>query len=60
MDSRTLLVMNDNNYPATGGRGRDVRDATEMILIRIAKPLDRARGAGRPAGCADPLAGARR
>ncbi|MBB6070672.1 esterase-like activity of phytase family protein [Longimicrobium terrae] len=60
MDSRTLLVMNDNNYPATGGRGRDVKDATEMILIRLARPLNLARGVGRPAECADPLAGARR
>ncbi|HEX8394628.1 MAG TPA: esterase-like activity of phytase family protein [Longimicrobium sp.] len=60
MDSRTLLVMNDNNYPATGGRGRDVKDATEMILIRLPRPLALARGVGRPAGCADPLAGVRR
>jgi hypothetical protein len=57
MDARTLLVMNDNNYPATGGRGRDVKDATEMILVRLAAPLRVAPGVGRPAGCADPLAG---
>ncbi len=35
LDARTLLVVNDNNYPATGGRGADVRDLTEWIWLRL-------------------------
>ncbi len=31
----TLLVVNDNNYPATGGRGDGVRDGTEWIWLRL-------------------------
>lgn len=58
VDGRTILVMNDNNYPATGGRGADVRDVTEMVLLRLASPLRPAPGVGLPAGCPDPLSGA--
>ncbi len=35
----TLIVANDNNYPGTGGRLAGVRDATEFIRIRLARPL---------------------
>jgi hypothetical protein len=38
VDASTLLVINDNNYPAGGGRG-PVSDNTEMILIRLNTPL---------------------
>ncbi len=31
----TLLVVNDNNYPATGGRGDAMRDSTEWIWLRL-------------------------
>lgn len=34
-----LVLANDNNYPATGGRTTGVRDATEFIQLRLAKPL---------------------
>jgi len=40
LDARTLLVMNDNNYPNGGGRGPDVKDQNEMIWLRLSKPLD--------------------
>ena len=34
-DARTLIVVNDNNYPETGGRAPGVRDDTEFIRVRI-------------------------
>lgn len=40
MDSQTLLLVNDNNYPATGGRGAGVKDPNEFIWIRLARPLN--------------------
>jgi hypothetical protein len=39
LDSRTIVVMNDNNFPATGGRGADVPDVNEYLQIRLAQPL---------------------
>lgn len=38
LDAHTLLVVNDNNYPATGGRGADVRDYSEWIWLRVGTP----------------------
>jgi hypothetical protein len=38
IDSSTLLVINDNNYPGGGGRGA-ASDNTEMILVRLTRPL---------------------
>jgi glycerophosphoryl diester phosphodiesterase len=35
-----LVIVNDNNYPGTGGRAKDVKDATEFIRVRLAKPFD--------------------
>lgn len=35
----TLVLANDNNYPATGGRTEGVRDGTEFIRLRLARPL---------------------
>ncbi len=43
----TVLVANDNNYPATGGRGPEVKDNTEFIWLRLATPLRLAPGVGR-------------
>jgi hypothetical protein len=38
LDSRTLLVTNDNNFP--GGGGRELAaDATEFLKIRLASPI---------------------
>ena len=35
----TLVLANDNNYPATGGRTAGVRDATEFIRLQLRRPL---------------------
>lgn len=34
-----LVLANDNNYPAGGGREGAVRDATEFIRVRLGSPL---------------------
>jgi hypothetical protein len=47
-DANTILVANDNNYPGTGGRGKDVKDANEMIWLKLEKPLTLAAGVGTP------------
>ena len=39
VDERTLLVINDNNYPFGNGRSATEPDATELILIRFDRPL---------------------
>ena len=39
IDARTIAVMNDNNFPAAGGRGSDVPDANEYLEIRLDQPL---------------------
>jgi hypothetical protein len=39
LDARTLLVVNDNNYPATGARGTEVTDFTEWAWIRLSRPI---------------------
>lgn len=38
LDSRTLLVTNDNNFPGGGGRGL-VADPTEFLQIRLDRPI---------------------
>jgi glycerophosphoryl diester phosphodiesterase len=47
LDANTILVANDNNYPATGGRGADVKDRSEMIWLKLEKPLTLGAGVGR-------------
>lgn len=37
--SDTLLLCNDNNYPATGGRGDGVKDVTEFIWVKLIQSL---------------------
>ena len=39
LDPSTLLVINDNNYPGTGGRNLN-SDNTEFLKIRLDSPLD--------------------
>lgn len=39
IDSRTIAVMNDNNFPATGGRSSTVPDQNEYVEITLAQPL---------------------
>ena len=48
LDANTVLVANDNNYPGTGGRGKDLKDANEMIWLKLEKPLKLAAGVGTP------------
>ena len=39
LDSRTLLVINDNNYPGTGGRDTN-SDHTEFLKIKLDQRID--------------------
>jgi hypothetical protein len=39
LDRTHVVIVNDNNYPATGGRGTAVTDATEWIWLELANPL---------------------
>ncbi|PVG82997.1 hypothetical protein DDE18_11730 [Nocardioides gansuensis] len=39
LDRRTIAVMNDNNFPATGGRSATVPDPNEYVVITLAEPL---------------------
>jgi glycerophosphoryl diester phosphodiesterase len=38
-DDRTLVLSNDNNYPAAGGRAAGERDGTEFVRLRLSAPL---------------------
>ena len=41
-DGRTLVLVNDNNYPGGGGRGpAGTKDASEFIRLRLARALAR-------------------
>lgn len=51
LDSETIIVFNDNNYPATGGRGATVKDPNEMIVLKLATSLALAEGVGTPLIC---------
>ena len=46
LDANTILVANDNNYPATGGRGA-AKDNTEFLWLKLDAPLTLAAGVGR-------------
>ena len=46
LDANTIFVANDNNYPGTGGRGKDVKDTNEMLWLKLATPLKLAAGVG--------------
>jgi hypothetical protein len=39
IDNRTLLVMNDNNYPFSAGRTPGQSDGSEFVLLRLDQPL---------------------
>jgi hypothetical protein len=47
LNSSTILVANDNNYDARGGRGAEVKDPNEFIWLKLEKPLRLAAGVGR-------------
>ena len=51
LDAETIVVLNDNNYPATGGRGATVKDPNEMIVLQLDRTLSLADGVGVPATC---------
>ena len=38
LDARTLLVVNDNNFPSRGARGADAPNDTEWIWLRLPPP----------------------
>ncbi len=40
LDRHTIAVLNDNNYPGTGGRGTDVKDVNEYLEIDLGTRLD--------------------
>ena len=44
VDRDTIAVLNDNNFPGAGGRAPDRPDENELILVRLDRPLDVARG----------------
>lgn len=35
LDGGRLIITNDNNFPAVGGRATDRRDDTEFILLQV-------------------------
>jgi hypothetical protein len=39
LDARTVAVMNDNNFPASGGRSATEPDQNEYVEITLAEPL---------------------
>jgi hypothetical protein len=39
LDRKHVVLVNDNNYPDTGGRGLGVKDATEWVWLELANPL---------------------
>jgi glycerophosphoryl diester phosphodiesterase len=39
LDANTIMVLNDNNYPGTGGRGPNVKDNNEVLWLKLDKPL---------------------
>ena len=40
IDSHTIAVMNDNNFPGTGGRSTTAPDDNEYLEIQLDQPLD--------------------
>ncbi len=43
VDSHTIAVLNDNNFPGGGGRAPGVPDPNELILIRLDRDLEPSR-----------------
>ncbi|MBI4737946.1 MAG: esterase-like activity of phytase family protein [candidate division NC10 bacterium] len=40
LDSTTIVVVNDNNYPLTGARRSGVRDPNEFLALKLDRPLN--------------------
>jgi hypothetical protein len=39
LDRKHVVIVNDNNFPARGGRGPNVPDATEWLWLELGTPL---------------------
>jgi glycerophosphoryl diester phosphodiesterase len=39
LDRRHVVIVNDNNFPDTGGRGPTITDATEWLWLELTNPL---------------------
>jgi glycerophosphoryl diester phosphodiesterase len=39
LDRKHVVIVNDNNYPAKGGRGPNVPDATEWLWLELGASL---------------------
>jgi glycerophosphoryl diester phosphodiesterase len=39
LDRKHVVIVNDNNFPARGGRGPNVPDSTEWLWLELASPL---------------------
>jgi glycerophosphoryl diester phosphodiesterase len=39
LDRKRVVIVNDNNFPAKGGRGANVTDATEWLWLELGTPL---------------------
>jgi len=39
LDRKHVVIVNDNNFPDTGGRGAAATDATEWLWLELANPL---------------------
>ncbi|MFC6592278.1 esterase-like activity of phytase family protein [Deinococcus lacus] len=48
IDPQTVLVANDNNYPAEGERAPGLKNPSEFIWLRLDTPLNTGAGVGRP------------
>jgi hypothetical protein len=40
VDRSTIAVLNDNNFPGTGGRAANLPDENEIILIQLDRRLE--------------------
>jgi glycerophosphoryl diester phosphodiesterase len=51
LDEDTIVVLNDNNYDRAGGRGVDLKDQNELIMLRLNTNFELAEGVGIPVKC---------
>lgn len=40
LDPRTIVVVNDNNYPLAGARRLEVRDPNELLVLKLDRALN--------------------
>lgn len=51
LDSNTIIVLNDNNYPSGDERVVGAKNPNEMITLKLSTELQLAEGVGTPAHC---------